>query len=158
MTTLKVGDKAPAFSLKTDTDATVKLADFKGKKNVLLYFYPKDSTPGCTKQACSFSEQLKKFEKLDTVIIGVSPDSLASHAKFRTKFDLTILLGSDESKTVCEKYEVWTEKSMYGRKYMGVERTTFLINKDGKIAAIWPKVKVAGHEEEVLKTIKEISV
>jgi peroxiredoxin Q/BCP len=158
MTTLKVGDKAPAFSLKTDTEDTVKLADFKNEKNIVLYFYPKDSTPGCTKQACAFSEHLKKFEKLDAVIIGVSPDTVQSHTKFRSKYNLTIILGADESKAVCEKYGVWTEKSMYGKKFMGVVRTTFIIDKAGKIAAIWPNVKVVGHDEEVLKTLKEISI
>lgn len=158
MTTLKVGDKAPSFSIKTDTEENVKLADFKGEKFVVLYFYPKDSTPGCTKQACAFSEQLKKFEKLDAVVIGVSPDSVASHSKFREKYKLSVILGSDESKAVCEKYGVWAEKSMYGKKYMGVVRSTFIITKDGKIGAVWPNVKVNGHDDEVLKTLKELSI
>ncbi len=152
---LKVGDKAPAFALKTDGGGKVSLSGLKGQ-NVVLYFYPKDDTSGCTAEACGFRDNLPKFGKLDAVIIGVSRDSAESHDKFKTKHKLNFTLGADETGKVTEDYGVWVEKSMYGRKYMGIERATFLIDGKGKIAAIWRKVKVPGHVEEVLKAVKAL--
>lgn len=153
--TLKVGDKAPAFSLKTDGGGKVSLSGLKGR-NVVLYFYPKDDTSGCTAEACAFRDNLPKFGKLDAVVIGVSRDSAESHDKFKTKHKLNFTLGSDDTGKVTEDYGVWVEKSMYGRKYMGIERATFLIDGKGRIAAIWRKVKVAGHVDEVLKAVKAL--
>jgi peroxiredoxin Q/BCP len=146
---LKAGDKAPSFSLLDDEGAKVSLNDLKGKK-VVLYFYPKDDTSGCTKEACSFRDSVKVFEKHNTVIIGVSKDSVASHQKFKKKYDIPFTLLSDESTEMLSKYGVWKEKSMYGKKYMGIERTTFVIDESGKIMAIFNKVKVDGHTDEVL--------
>jgi peroxiredoxin Q/BCP len=150
---LKAGDKAPSFSLLDDAGNKVSLKDFKGK-NVVLYFYPKDDTSGCTKEACSFRDNIRMFEKNGTVIIGVSKDSVDSHRKFRTKYDLPFALLSDESTDMLQKYGVWKEKSMYGKKYMGIERTTFVIDKNGKIKSVFRKVKVDGHTQEVLATLK----
>jgi peroxiredoxin Q/BCP len=150
-----VGDPAPEFELKTDTGETVRLSDFRGRR-VVLYFYPKDDTTGCTAQACGFRDNLPKFGKLDAVVIGVSRDSAESHDKFKTKHKLNFTLGADDTGKVTEDYGVWVEKSMYGRKYMGIERATFLIDGKGKIAAIWRKVKVPGHVEEVLKAVKAL--
>ncbi len=150
---LKVGDKAPLFTLESDTDGEVSLSDFKGKKTVVLYFYPKDNTPGCTRQACAFQESLKKFQKMDVEIIGVSPDKIASHMKFREKFGLKFKLLADEGHKLAEKYEVWVEKKNYGKTYMGVQRSTFIIDKSGKISHLWPKVKVDGHDAEVLEAL-----
>lgn len=152
---LKVGDKAPAFSLKTDSGGKVSLSGLKGQ-NVVLYFYPKDDTSGCTAEACAFRDNLPKFGKLDAVVIGVSRDSAESHDKFKTKHKLNFALGADETGKVTEDYGVWVEKSMYGKKYMGIERATYLIDGKGKIAAIWRKVKVPGHVEEVLKAVKAL--
>ncbi len=146
------GKKAPAFKLKDQAGKTVSLSDFKGK-NVVLYFYPKDNTSGCTAEACNFRDEFPKFKNMNAVIIGVSPDSVESHKKFAEKFDLPFTLLSDESKEVLEKYEVWKEKSMYGRKYMGVERSTFVIDGDGKIRKIFRKVKVPGHNKEVAEAL-----
>jgi peroxiredoxin Q/BCP len=142
------GKSAPAFTLPRD-EGKLKLADFKGRK-LVLYFYPKDDTPGCTKEAIDFNRLKPAFEKAGAAILGVSPDSAASHAKFKKKHGLEIELASDETKSMLEAYGVWTEKSMYGRTYMGVERTTVLIGPDGKVARVWEKVKVPGHAEEVL--------
>ncbi|MGB3018120.1 MAG: thioredoxin-dependent thiol peroxidase [Ignavibacteria bacterium] len=149
---LKVGDKAPAFSLLDDSGSKVSLNDLKGKR-VVLYFYPKDDTSGCTKQACSFRDNIRVFEKNNTVVIGVSKDNIASHQKFKKKYDLPFTLLSDESTEMLTKYGVWKEKSMYGKKYMGVERTTFVIDESGKIKSIFNKVKVDGHTDEVLKSL-----
>lgn len=149
---LNVGDKAPDFKLKNDAGKEVTLKEFKGK-NVVLYFYPKDDTPGCTKEACDFKEQQKKFDKKNAVIIGVSPDSVESHVKFKKKFGLPFFLLSDPEKKTLEAYGVWKEKSMYGRKYMGVERTTLVIDGAGKISKIFPKVSVTGHVDEVFNSI-----
>ena len=149
----QVGDHAPEFTLATDQGTTVSLHDYLGKKNVVLYFYPKDDTPGCTKEACTFQEHLDHFTATDTIIVGVSPDDTASHGKFRQKYSLSFPLGADVDSSVATRYGVWGEKSMYGRTYMGVSRATFLINKHGKIAAVWPKVKVDGHSEEVQAAI-----
>lgn len=149
---LAIHSPAPDFTLMTDTESSVSLSDFRGK-NVVLYFYPKDDTSGCTAQACQFRDLLPNFSNIDAVILGLSRDSVKSHQKFRDKYELTFPLLADESGEVCEKYGVWVEKSMYGRKYFGIERTTFLINAEGIIHHIWPKVKVPGHAEAVLKTI-----
>lgn len=153
--TIAVGDKAPAFKLARDGGDAVTLASLKGKK-VVLYFYPKDDTPGCTKEAIAFNGLKKKFDAAGTVILGVSPDTVASHAKFAKKYSLDLTLLSDDSKAMLEAYGVWLEKSMYGKKYMGVERTTLLIDDKGKIARIWNKVKVDGHAEEVLAATQEL--
>jgi peroxiredoxin Q/BCP len=150
--TLKIGDKAPQFSLPTGDGKTISLKDLKGKK-VVLYFYPKDNTSGCTKEACSFQENLSAVKKKGAVVLGVSADSVASHAKSATKYDLSFPLLSDEKKEMLKAYGVWKEKSLYGRKYMGIERTTLVINEDGKIAQIFPKVKVDGHTDEVLAAL-----
>ena len=151
--TLNEGDQAPAFSLPADNGQTVSLADYGGKK-VVLYFYPKDDTPGCTKQAIGFTEKIKEFEAQGAVIIGISPDKAAKHDKFIAKHNLAITLAADEEKETLEAYGVWVEKSMYGKKYMGVERTTFLIDESGKTNQIWRKVKVPGHVETVLTAVE----
>ncbi len=153
---LKAGDKAPDFSLKNGEGKTVKLSDFKGKR-VVLYFYPKDNTPGCTKQACSFQDNSSKFGALNAQVLGVSTDSVESHVKFAGKFSLTFPLLSDPDHAVAEKYGVWKEKTNYGKKYMGLVRTTFIIDETGKIAKVFNSVKVDGHEEKVLKAIGELS-
>ena len=146
---------APAFSLTDQDGKNVSLKDFKGK-NVVLYFYPKDNTSGCTKEACNFRDEFPDFKKLKAVILGVSPDSVSSHKKFEDKYNLPFRLLSDEKKDVLEKYGVWKEKSMYGRKYMGVERSTFIIDKTGKVKKIFRKVKVDGHNKEVMEALKEL--
>ncbi|HMS43937.1 MAG TPA: thioredoxin-dependent thiol peroxidase [Pyrinomonadaceae bacterium] len=146
---LKVGDKAPAFSLPSDTGETLSLKDFQGKR-VILYFYPKDLTSGCTVQACDFRDAQANFKKKKVVILGVSKDPLKKHEAFRKKHDLNFPLLSDEGEKICEKYGVWKEKSMYGRKYMGIERTTFVISPDGKIEHIFNKVKVSNHVDTLL--------
>jgi peroxiredoxin Q/BCP len=150
---LQEGKKAPDFKLKDQEGKTIALSDFKGK-NVILYFYPKDNTSGCTAEACNFRDEFPKFKNINAVILGVSPDSVESHQKFVKKYNLPFRLLSDEKKEVLEKYEVWKEKNMYGRKYMGVERTTFIINPDGTIGKIFRKVKVADHNKEVLEALK----
>ena len=151
----KVGNKAPAFTMMTDGDESVALKALKGKK-VILYFYPKDDTPGCTKEACGFRDNLRNFKKVKAVIIGISKDSTKSHDKFKAKYGLPFTLASDEDGKVSEAYGVWKEKNMYGKTYMGIERTTVLIGADGKIAQIWAKVKVPGHVEEVLEAVKAL--
>lgn len=150
------GTKAPDFTLPGDNGEKIKLSALKGHP-VVVYFYPKDDTPGCTKEAIAFTGLLPEFEKLGAAIIGISPDSVAAHDKFIAKHELGIRLAADENKKVVEKYGVWVEKSMYGRKYMGVERATFLVDAKGKIARIWRKVKVAGHAEAVLDATKDLS-
>ena len=152
---LAAGTKAPAFTLNMDSGGTTSLADFTGRK-VALYFYPKDDTSGCTQEAIEFNALRKDFAAAGCEIIGVSPDSVKSHGKFKTKHDLALTLLADEEKTMLEAYSVWKEKSMYGRKYMGVERTTVLIDGAGKIAKIWEKVKVPGHAAEVLAAAKAL--
>ena len=152
---LNTGDRAPAFTMMMDDETKIALKDLAGKK-VVLYFYPKDDTPGCTKEAIAFSGDLAKFKRAGAVVIGVSRDTVAKHQKFRAKHDLKVLLGSDEDGKVTEKYGVWVEKNMYGRKYMGIERATYLIDEKGKIREIWRKVKVAGHAEAVLEAVKEL--
>jgi peroxiredoxin Q/BCP len=149
------GDKAPDFELPNDAGAKISLASFAGNK-LVLYFYPKDDTSGCTKEAIGFNGLRDDFKKAGAAILGVSPDTAASHARFKAKHKLGLALASDESKTMLEAYGVWAEKSMYGRKYMGVERTTFLIGKDGRIATVWNKVKVPGHAGAVLEAVKAL--
>jgi peroxiredoxin Q/BCP len=146
---LEVGDKAPDFTLPADGGGKVSLKALKGK-TVVLYFYPKDDTPGCTAEACAFRDQLPDFSKVKAAVVGISRDSVASHDKFKKKFKLPFPLASDEDGTVSEAYGTWVEKSMYGRKYMGIERATFLIDGKGIIRNIWRKVKVDGHAEDVL--------
>lgn len=149
---LEEGKKAPDFTAIDQNGEKVKLSSFKNKKNVVLYFYPKDMTPGCTTEACDFRDHFKKFK--DTEILGVSIDSPERHQKFIEKQSLPFTLISDEDKKVVEKYGVWQEKSMYGKKFMGIVRSTFIIDKTGKIRKIYPKVKVKGHVEEVLEIVK----
>ncbi len=144
-----VGDKAPAFDLPAFPTGRVKLSQFKGKQNVVLYFYPRDDTPGCTKEACGFRDEIAQFETAETVVLGVSTDTVESHQKFAEKFSLPFPLLADVDHIVADKYGVWVEKNMYGKKSMGIQRATFLIDKAGKIAAVWPKVKVEGHIEEI---------
>jgi peroxiredoxin Q/BCP len=146
---LQTGDAAPDFRLPASQDKEVSLASFAGK-NLVLYFYPKDDTSGCTREAIDFNALRGDFAEANTEIVGISPDSPRSHDAFKTKYNIDFALGSDETKDVCGSYGVWVEKSMYGRKYMGVERTTYLIGKDGRIAQIWQRVKVPGHAQAVL--------
>lgn len=155
MTSLAIGDTAPAFDLPIDGGDRLSLSDLKGQ-NVVLYFYPKDDTPGCTKEAIGFTESLAAFTAANTVVVGVSKDSVAKHAKFRAKYELGIPLVSDEDGTLCEDYGVWVEKAMYGKTYMGIERATYLIDTTGKIAQIWRKVRVPGHVDAVLEAAKGI--
>jgi peroxiredoxin Q/BCP len=155
MVTLSPGDKAPNFKLASDGGGTVSLSQLKGHPFV-LYFYPKDDTSGCTKEAIGFSEERKKFEKLGIAIVGVSKDSVASHDKFKAKYKLKITLGSDPETKTAESYGVWVEKSMYGRKYMGMDRATFLVDAKGVIHDVWRKVKVPGHVEAVLVAAKSL--
>lgn len=149
---IEEGQKAPNFILPDENGNEVSLNSFQGKK-VVLYFYPKDNTPGCTKEACSFRDSFPEFENVNAVILGVSGDSAGSHKKFKEKYELPFTLLSDENKEVLEKYGVWKEKNKFGKKYRGVERTTVIIDEDGNIQKIFPKVKVNGHTEEVLKEI-----
>lgn len=152
MTQLKIGDKAPDFSLLGDDGKEHSLKDFKGKK-IVLFFYPKDDTSGCTKEACSFRDNTSLIKKKGAVVLGVSGDSVESHKKFVSKYDLNFVLLSNEDKSVLDAYGVWKEKSMYGRTFMGIERTTFIIDEQGEISHIFPKVKVDGHTEEVLNAL-----
>ena len=147
-----VGDKAPDFKAETDGGETVSLKDFRGRK-VVLYFYPKDNTPGCTTEACDFRDSSTSFSDSNTVILGVSPDSVKSHDKFKAKFELPFALVSDPDHVIAEEYGVWQEKTNYGRKYMGIVRSTFLIDEKGKIAEVWGKVRVKGHVDDVLSKI-----
>ncbi len=149
---LEEGKKAPNFELKDQNGKVVSLSDYKGK-NIVLYFYPKDNTSGCTAEACNFRDEFPKFKNLKAVILGVSPDSVDSHKKFAEKYNLPFTLLSDEKKEVLGKYNVWKEKSMYGKKYMGVERTTYIIDVDGKIKKIFSKVKVPDHNKEVMEAL-----
>jgi len=152
---LKPGDKAPPFKLATDGGGVISLASLKGKP-LVLYFYPKDDTSGCTKEALDFTKSSRKFQALGIAIIGVSKDSVASHDKFKTKYKLKLSLASDPETETAQAYGVWVEKSMYGRKYMGMERATFLVDAEGKIREIWRKVKVSGHAEAVLAAAKSL--
>ena len=154
MADLKAGDRAPDFDLPTD-NGQIRLSGLKGKV-VVLYFYPKDDTSGCTAEAIGFSEAADDFRKAGAVVVGVSKDSAKSHGKFRQKYDLKVELGADPEGEVVERYGVWVEKSMYGRKYMGIERATFLIDREGVIRRVWHKVKVAGHVDEALAAVKAL--
>ena len=147
------GNKAPEFNLPGSNGENIALKDLKGK-NIVVYFYPKDDTPGCTVEACGLRDSFKEIEKLNAVILGVSPDSVKSHGKFISKFQLPFTLLADEDKKMCQDYGVWVEKSMYGKKYMGVARTTFIIDKNGKIAKIFEKVKPEGHNQEIIASLK----
>lgn len=151
----KVGDKAPDFTLPTDGTGTVSLSALKGQP-VVVYFYPRDDTPGCTKEACGFNDALPDFSRVKAQIIGISKDSEASHARFRQKYGLKFHLASDPETKVAKAYGVWIEKSLYGRKYMGMDRATFLIDRDGRIAQVWRSVKVPGHVEAVLAAVKAL--
>lgn len=151
---LKEGDLAPDFTLEASNGEKVSLSDFRGK-HVVLYFYPKDNTPGCTTEACDFREYFHQFADLDTVILGVSRDTIASHAKFIAKYELPFLLLSDPEAEVCKQYEVFKEKTMFGKKAWGIERSTFIIDKEGKIAKVYRKVKVKDHVQEALQFVKD---
>lgn len=149
---LKEGDPAPDFNLPADNGAHVKLSDLRGQK-VILYFYPKDDTPGCTQQACDLRDRINEIDAKGTVVLGVSPDSIASHKKFKEKYNLNFRLLSDEGHRIADAYGVWKEKSLYGKKYWGNERTTFIIAEDGRIAKVLPNVKPAAHAEQVLEIV-----
>ena len=151
----QIGDKAPAFTMPADGGGEVSLASLKGRP-VILYFYPRDDTPGCTTEACGFRDAMPDFSKLDAAIVGVSRDTVAKHDKFKAKYELPFTLGADDTGAVTEAYGVWVEKSMYGRKSMGIERATFLIDGAGVIRGIWRKVKVKGHVEEVLAALQAL--
>lgn len=150
------GDKVPDFSLKADDGTTVTPASLAGKK-VVLFFYPKDDTPGCTKEACGFRDAFPQFGEIDAVVLGVSPDSLESHRKFKQKYQLPFRLLSDEGHRLADAFGVWKQKSMYGLKFMGIERTTVIIDRKGRVARIFPKVKVPGHVEDVEKAVRELA-
>jgi len=155
MSDLKIGDNAPNFSVEGDGGTSVSLDDYNGKA-VVLYFYPKDDTPGCTKEAIGFTELIDQFEAANCAIIGVSKDTAAKHDKFIAKHDLKIRLGADTEGEIVEKYGVWVEKSMYGKTYMGIERSTYLLGEDHTIRQIWRKVRVKGHVEAVLEAVKDL--
>jgi peroxiredoxin Q/BCP len=150
-----VGTAAPAFTAAASGGRTVSLSAFRGKKVVVLYFYPKDDTPGCTKEACSFRDDWSALERAGIVVLGVSPDSAASHERFAKKYGLPFTLVADEDHAIAERYGVWQEKSMYGRTYMGIARTTFVIDKQGRIAHVFEQVKPEGHSGEVLDWVRE---
>ncbi len=149
---ISVGERAPDFTLAADDGRAVSLKDFRGKK-VVLYFYPKDDTPGCTKEACSFRDNLARVTSKGAVVLGVSRDDMKSHVKFKDKYDLNFPLLSDDGGRVTEAYGVWKKKNLYGKEYWGIERTTYLIDEEGKVARIWPRVKVDGHTDEVLAAL-----
>ena len=155
MADLTQGSPAPEIDLPCDNGGHFTLSDMKGEK-VLVYFYPKDDTSGCTTQACSFNDNLKALERLGVAVVGISKCSVKKHDKFKAKYDLKFALASDEQGDVCERYGVWAEKSMYGKKYMGILRTSFLIDEHGTIQKIWPKVKIEGHTEEILAELKKL--
>ncbi|HVB17045.1 MAG TPA: thioredoxin-dependent thiol peroxidase [Stellaceae bacterium] len=152
---VNVGDKAPDFTMPTDGNGTLTLSALRGKP-VILYFYPKDDTSGCTAEACGFRDAIPDYGKTGAAVIGVSRDSVASHDKFKKKYQLPFTLASDSTGEVTERYGVWVEKSMYGRKYMGIDRSTFLIDKEGVVRGIWHKVKVGGHVADVLKAVQAL--
>ncbi|MBN20606.1 MAG: thioredoxin-dependent thiol peroxidase [Bdellovibrionaceae bacterium] len=152
MTALLEGKKAPAFTGVTDSGEKVSLKDFKGK-TVVLYFYPKDMTPGCTTEACDFRDSMTRLKRKKVVVIGVSADSVARHEKFRDKHDLNFPLISDEDLKICKAYGVWQKKKLYGKEFMGIVRTTFIIDSEGKIKKIFPKVKVKGHVDEIIESL-----
>lgn len=152
---IEVGKKAPAFTLTAQDGKKIKLSDLKGSP-VVLYFYPKDDTPGCTKEACAFRDRKAELEKLGAKVLGVSPDTVESHVKFRDKYSLNFPLLADPDHAVAEKYGAWREKSMYGKRFMGIQRSTYLIDADGQVAQVWPNVKVDGHDDQVLEALKNL--
>ena len=152
---IETGQRAPAFTLTADDGAKVRLADLKGGP-VVLYFYPRDETPGCTREACAFRDAKSKIKRLGASVLGVSTDDVDSHAKFRKKYELNFPLLADVDHKVAEKFGAWREKNMYGKKSMGIQRSTYLIDSDGKVAKVWKKVKVDGHDEQVLEALKEL--
>ena len=152
---IEPGAKAPAFTLTADDGQKVRLSELKGAP-VVLYFYPKDDTPGCTKEACAFRDAEKKLAKSDATVLGVSPDDVASHVKFRDKYSLNFPLLADPDHKIAEKYGAWREKNMYGKKSMGIQRSTFLIDAAGKVAKVWKRVKVDGHDQQVLDALAEL--
>jgi peroxiredoxin Q/BCP len=153
---LAVGDTAPDFTLPTDTGDELTLSSLRGRP-VVIYFYPKDDTPGCTTESCEFRDLMPRFDASNATILGISPDSVKSHQKFKTKFELPFTLVADTEKVACLAYDVWKEKSMYGKQYMGVDRTTFVIDKNGTISHIFAKVKPAGHAAEVMEAVSSLS-
>ncbi len=157
MSDIQINQPAPEFTLPAHTGEQISLSGFKAKSNVVLYFYPKDDTPGCTTEACAFRDGFQDISKADAVVLGVSPDDVASHQKFVKKYGLPFLLLSDAGSAICQRYGVWVEKNMYGRKYMGVARTTFMINKQGEIIKIFEKVKPEEHLDEVVAFLKTLS-
>lgn len=156
MEPIEIGQKAPDFILPESKWKKVSLSDFEGKKNIVLYFYPKDDTPGCTKEACSFRDNMAKLDTKEAVVLGVSKDSLRSHEKFKEKYELPFTLLADEEGKVCELYGCFKRKSMFGRTFLGIERSTFLIDKKGVVREIWRKVTVEGHSEEILEALKRL--
>jgi len=153
---IEEGEKAPAFNLPTDNGQKVRLSDYAGH-SVVLYFYPKDDTPGCTKEACAFRDSASSLKKTGAVVLGVSTDDVASHAKFRDKYRLNFPLLADVDHTVAAKYGAWREKNMYGKKSMGIQRSTFLIDPQGKVAKVWKRVQTDGHDQQVLQALAELS-
>lgn len=153
---IEAGEKAPAFTLTADDGKKVRLSDLKGGP-VVVYFYPRDDTPGCTREACAFRDQKAGLKKLGATVLGISTDSTASHEKFRDKYELNFPLLSDPEHAVAEKYGAWREKNMYGKKSMGIQRSTFLIDADGKVAKVWKAVKVDGHDEQVVAALKALT-
>ena len=152
---IEVGKKAPAFTLAADDGTKVRLSALKGKP-VVLYFYPRDDTPGCTKEACAFRDRKSEIDALGAVVLGVSPDTVERHVKFRDKYTLNFPLLADPDHKVAEKYGAWREKNMYGKKSMGIQRSTYLIDAAGKVARVWQRVKVAGHDDQVIEALKEL--
>jgi thioredoxin-dependent peroxiredoxin len=153
---IEAGERAPAFALTADNGERVRLADFKGRP-VVLYFYPKDDTPGCTREACAFRDRRAPLKKLGAVVLGVSADGVASHERFRDKYELNFPLLADPDHAVAEKYGAWREKNMYGNKSMGIQRSTFLIGADGKVAKVWKAVKVDGHDQQVMDALATLT-
>jgi peroxiredoxin Q/BCP len=153
---IEPGQKAPAFTLTADDGRKVRLADLKGRP-IVLYFYPKNDTPGCTKEACAFRDRRAKLERLGAQVFGVSPDDVASHGRFRDKYGLNFPLLADPDHAVAEKYGAWREKNMYGKKSMGVQRSTYLIDADGKVARVWKRVQVDGHDQQVIEALEELA-
>jgi peroxiredoxin Q/BCP len=151
-----IGDEAPALNLPTDSGTAVSLADFRGRSAVIVYFYPRADTPGCTKEACAFQADLPDFAAHGAVVVGVSPDGDKALGRFRNKYNLTFALAADEGAATARQYGVWVEKSMYGRRYMGIQRSTFLIDRDGRVARVWPDVRVEGHSADVLAAVKSL--
>ena len=152
---IEPGEKAPAFTLTADDGSQVKLSDLQGRP-VVLYFYPKDDTPGCTKEACAFRDRKPELEKLGAAVFGISPDAVESHVKFRDKYGLNFRLLADPNHVVADTYGAWREKNMYGKKSMGIQRSTYLIDAEGRVARVWPRVQVDGHDNEVLTALQEL--